>query len=116
MQKGMFRCIKNEKSAAPATGSDQKDTYRIKEEITIPGTKESIGQILFTDISERKLELRPGQDELIVRGELFLFCMYLSGDEKPDWISQTIPYEGRIPCEGISEEMYFLFAIRWRIH
>lgn len=68
MQKGMFRCIKNEKSAAPATGSDQKDTYRIKEEITIPGTKESIGQILFTDISERKLELRPGQDELIVRG------------------------------------------------
>ena len=85
----------------------KKDTYRIKEEITIPGTKESIGQILFTDISERKLELRPGQDELIVRGELFLFCMYLSGDEKPDWISQTIPYEGRIPCEGISEEMYF---------
>ena len=44
-----------------------------KEEITIPGTKESIGQILFTDISERKLELRPGQDELIVRGELFQF-------------------------------------------
>lgn len=44
---------------------------------------------------------------MIVRGELFLFCMYLSGDEKPDWISQTIPYEGRIPCEGISEEMYF---------
>ena len=42
-----------------------------------------------------------------MRGELFLFCMYLSGDEKPDWISQTIPYEGRIPCEGISEEMYF---------
>ena len=38
----------------------KKDTYRIKEEITIPGTKESIGQILFTDISERKLELRPG--------------------------------------------------------
>ena len=70
-----------------------------KEEITIPGTKESIGQILFTDISERKLELRPGQDELIVRGELFMFCMYLSGDEKPDWISQTISYEGRIPCE-----------------
>ena len=85
----------------------KKDTHRIKEEITIPGTKESIGQILFTDISERKLELRPGQDELIVRGELFLFCMYLSGDEKPDWISQTIPYEGRIPCEGVSEEMYF---------
>ena len=88
-----------------------------KKKLRFRGTKESIGQILFTDISERKLELRPGQDELIVRGELFLFCMYLSGDEKPDWISQTIPYEGRIPCEGISEEMYFfLFAIRWRIH
>ena len=29
----------------------KKDTYRIKEEITLPGTKESVGQLLLTDVS-----------------------------------------------------------------
>ena len=54
----------------------KKDTYRIKEEIVLPGTKESIGQILFFDISGRKAEIRPGQDELLIRGEAEVFCMY----------------------------------------
>ena len=34
----------------------KKDTYRIKEEITLPGTKENIGTILWTDIVNRKLD------------------------------------------------------------
>src|SRR5699024_4294518 len=78
----------------------KKDTYRIKEAVTLPGTKESIGQILLTDIRSRKLDIRPSRDELQIRGELLVFCMYLSGEEKTDWISQSVPYEGRIPCEG----------------
>ena len=82
----------------------KKDTYRIKEEITLPGTKESIGQLLLTDVDSRKLEIRLGQDELILRGELLVFCMYLSEEEKADWISQSVPYEGRIACEGVSDE------------
>ena len=85
----------------------KKDTYRIKEEITLPGTKESIGQLLLTDVDSRKLEIRLGQDELILRGELLVFCMYLSEEEKADWISQSVPYEGRIACEGVSDEMYY---------
>ncbi len=85
----------------------KKDTYRIKEEITLPGTKESIGQILLTDVENRKLDIRPGQGELLLRGELLVFCMYLSGEEKTDWISQTVPYEGRIGCEGVEEGMYY---------
>ena len=84
-----------------------KDTYRIKEEITLPGTKESIGQMLFTDISNRKLDIRMGQNEIFLRGELYVFCMYLSPEEKVDWIGQSVPFEGRIPCEGVSEDMYY---------
>lgn len=85
----------------------KKDTYRIKEEITLPGTKESIGQMLFADIGSRKLDIRMGQDEIFLRGELLVFCMYLSPDEKTDWIEQSVPFEGRIPCEGAAEEMYY---------
>ena len=57
----------------------KKDTYRIKEEITLPGTKESVGQLLLTDVSSRKLEIRLGQDEMQLKGERLVFCMYLSG-------------------------------------
>ncbi len=85
----------------------KKDTYRIKETITLPGTKESIGQILLTDITGRKLDIRPSENELQIRGELLVFCMYLSGEEKVDWISQIVPYEGRIPCEGCTDGMYY---------
>lgn len=85
----------------------KKDTYRIKEEITLPGTKESIGQLLLTDISSRKLEIRLGQDELRLQGELLVFCMYLSEDGKTDWLEQSVPYEGRLDCSGVEEGMYY---------
>ena len=84
----------------------RKDTYRIKEEIVLPGTKESIGQVLLTDVGSRKLDIRLGPDEILLRGELQVFCMYLSADEKADWIEQSVPYEGRISCEGAAEGMY----------
>lgn len=85
----------------------KKDTYRIKEELTLPGTKESIGQVLLTDISMRKLDIRMGQDEVLLRGELLVFCMYLSAEEKADWIEQSMPFEGRVLCDGVSENMYY---------
>ena len=85
----------------------KKDTYRIKEEITLPGTKESIGQVLLTDISVRKLDIRMGQDEILLRGEMLVFCMYLSAEEKADWIEQSVPFEGRVVCDGVSENMYY---------
>lgn len=85
----------------------KRDTYRIKEEITIPGTKESIGQILVTDICSKKMDVRAGYGELYLRGELLVFCMYMSPDGKTDWLEQNILYEGRIPCEGAEEGMYY---------
>nr|WP_294493221.1 SPOCS domain-containing protein [uncultured Mediterraneibacter sp.] len=85
----------------------KKDTYRIKEEITLPGTKESIGQMVLADVSVRKLDIRMGQDEILLRGELLLFCMYLSAGEKADWLEQSVPFEGRILCDGAAEHMYY---------
>lgn len=85
----------------------KKDTYRIKEEITLPGTKESVGRVLLADITGRKLEFRTGNGEMLMQGELLVFCMYLSDEGKVDWITQAVPYEGKIPCEGIEEGMYF---------
>lgn len=85
---------------------NKNDTYRIKEEITLPGTKESIGQLLQNDISLRKLEIRMQQDELRLQGELLVFVMYLSEEGKTDWLEQIVPFEGRLECSGVEEGMY----------
>lgn len=85
----------------------KKDTYRVKEEITLPGTKESVGVMLVTHVSSRKLEIRPEMDALLIRGELLVFCMYLSEEEKTDWIEQSVPFEGRLACDGVEEGMYY---------
>lgn len=84
----------------------KKDTYRIKEEMKLPNTKETIGNLLFSDVEARKLDTRISEGEMILRGELLVFVMYESVDGKVDWSEQTVPYEGRIPCTGADDTMY----------
>lgn len=86
--------------------NNKKDTYRIKEEITIPGTKENIGNILWSDIKNHKLDTRLSEDALFIQGELLAFCFYESMEGKLDWIEKSIPYEGRVECAGASDEMF----------
>lgn len=84
----------------------KKDTYRIKEEVSIGGTKESVGTLLWTEVLSRKLDTRIIENELLLNGELLFFCFYESPDGKTDWLEQTIPYEGRIDCHGAGDHMY----------
>lgn len=86
--------------------SIKKDTYRIKEEVTVGGTKESIGNLLWTEAVSRKLDTRLAGEELLLSGELLVFCFYESLDGKVDWVEQTIPYEGRMECFGAGDHMY----------
>ena len=91
-----------------ATG---KDTYRIKEEIALNGTKETIGTLLWTDVTGGKADTQTGTDELLIQGELNVFCLYQTVEEKTDWISRTVPYEGRIECMGVMPGMYHQAAL-----
>ena len=84
----------------------RKDTYRIKEEIRLSGTKENIGMLLWTNAALRKLDTRLGKDELQLRGEIQVFCFYESPEGKMDWIEQSVPYEGRIECYGSDDTMF----------
>lgn len=86
--------------------TSKTDTYRIKEEITIPGTKEAAAEILWCDVTAGKTDTRIGDGELIVDGELSVFCFYESPDGQPDWIEARVPYEGRISCMGAESHMY----------
>ena len=86
--------------------SIKKDTYRIKEETAVAGTKESIGNLLWTEAVSRKLDTRLSGEELLLSGEILVFCFYESLDGKIDWVEQTVPYEGRMECFGAGDHMY----------
>lgn len=84
----------------------KKDTYRIKEEFSIGGTKETIGNLIWTDVICRKLDTRVTADEILMQGELLVFAFYESVDGKTDWIEQCIPYQGKINFYGATDSMY----------
>ncbi len=84
----------------------KRDMYRIKEEVTLPGTKETIGSLLWCDVSNRKLDTKLDADGLHIMGELLAFCFYESPDGKIDWIEQAVPYQGRVECMGSEATMY----------
>lgn len=86
--------------------TSKRDMYRIKEEITLPGTKETIGNILWTDTTNRKMDTKLGVDEIQLSGELLVFCFYESPEGKIDWIEQAVSYMGRIECYGVDVSMY----------
>lgn len=86
--------------------TNKKDTYRIKEELELPGTKENIGTLLWTDVQNRRLDTKLGEDELNVSGELLVFCLYESPEGKMDWLEQTITYNGRVECSGADIGMF----------
>lgn len=84
----------------------KNDTYRIKEEITLPSSKECVGQMLMCSIEPQQQEILTGQDELRIRGELQVFCLYLSEEQKTDWIEQRVPYDGKVECPGVEPGMF----------
>ncbi len=86
--------------------SRKSDTYRIKEEVKLPGTKENIGSLLLYRIGNVKLDTRTENDEIHLRGEAQFFCMYISDEWKEDYVTQTITFEGKVESLGLEEGQY----------
>lgn len=84
----------------------KRDIYRIKEEIKIPGTKETIENLLWREIFLRSLDTKLINDNLQLNGELSVFCIYQSTEGKVQWVEQNVPFEGQIPCSGIDGGYY----------
>ena len=84
----------------------KNDTYRIREEVKLPSTKENIGSIILSRMGNTKLETRVGDGALLLHGEMELFCMYISDEWQVDYISQSVSFQGRIDCHQMEEGMF----------
>ena len=68
----------------------KKDTMRLKEEIPLASNKPNIHEILWHTLEIRGVDLRPDEDKVSVKGELFVFVLY-EGDDEGNPLS-TKPY------------------------
>ncbi len=85
----------------------KKDTCRIKDEIILPANKPNIRQILWQDTAMQGTELRLGEGEILVKGELLIFVLY-EGEEdsgKAYWIEQVLPFNSHVDVSGCQEGM-----------
>ena len=88
-------------------GVHKKDTMRIKEEITLNSNRPNISELLWYVAEVRGLELRPGDQVIRARGEIFVFALYEGDDgENPvQWLEYSIPFSKEMECTESRENM-----------
>ena len=85
----------------------KKDTLRTRDEWKIPGTKDAIGRILYSDMQLGEINTRMEEEKLQVNGQVHIFVIYISDGEEPElnYFENTLPIEGYIECHGCNSDM-----------
>lgn len=85
----------------------KKDTFRIKDEIMVPANKPNMMEILWDDAMVDSLDIKLLDDKISLRGELGLFVLYSSEEEKNplQFFNTTLSFSGNLECHGAKEEM-----------
>ncbi len=97
---------KKERSVA-AIALRRKDTYRVKEEISLSGTKPAIDRILWTEMRLTGVTVRPLDGNIHLDGSLLIFVIY-EGEGDPNlvqWIEQSLPFTGEVEMQGATADM-----------
>lgn len=86
----------------------KKDTFRIRNEIALPGNKPNMKEILWKNAAIEHLEVKLLDDKICLRGELNVFVLYASEEEKNplQFMNSTIRILGELECRGAKEEMF----------
>lgn len=85
----------------------KKDTLRVKDEIMLASNKPNIAELVWYTVEVRGLDLRPEENKIHAKGELFVFALYAGDDEgNPlQWLEYSLPFSGEVECSGCGEDM-----------
>ena len=55
----------------------------------------------------RGLDLRPEEDRVKAKGELYVFVLYTGDDEgrTHQWLEYSVPFSGEVECPGCTADM-----------
>lgn len=92
----------------------RKDTYRIKEDISLSGNKPNIDQILWSEMRLRGVSTKPLDGQIHVEGELMVFLIYSGeGEDVPmQWMEESLPFSGEVELPEAVEEMVPVIGVR----
>lgn len=92
----------------------RKDTYRIKEEITLSGNKPAIDRILWTEMRLSGVTTRPMDGKIHLEGVLMVFVIYEGEGENSviQWLEESLPFSGEVEMSGAVEEMIPAISVR----
>ncbi|WP_313154935.1 DUF3794 and LysM peptidoglycan-binding domain-containing protein [Lacrimispora sp.] len=90
-----------------------KDTFRIKDTITLSGNKPNIDHILWTEMKLRGVSIRPMDGKMMLDGELMVFVIYQGeGEGAPiQWVEESIPFSGELDVPDMTEDMVPLVTV-----
>lgn len=90
----------------------KKDTLRLKEEVELVSNKPNIVELLWYSLEVRGLDLRPEENVVKAKGELFLFALYRGDNEGEtvQWLENSIPFSSEVECNGCTSDMIPNFA------
>ena len=85
----------------------KNDIFRLKEEVSLPGTYPNIEKLLWSEVSLEELDIRPMEEKLMLSGAVHLFALYESEGEKNNITAYetSVPVTGTMDCHGCKEGM-----------
>ncbi len=86
----------------------KNDIFRIKEEVTLPGSYPNLFQILWNTVSLGDVEFKVTEEKLTLQGDVHLFVLYEGeGEDHPiRSFETTLPFSGVLECHGCREGMF----------
>lgn len=86
---------------------DKTDTFRVKDDISIPNGKSSIYKIVWKDIRIKNVATRLMDKMMHIGGEVYVFIMYIPDDDSmpQQWHEATLPFGGTVEIPEVSEDM-----------
>lgn len=86
---------------------DNKDVFRIKEEVALPQSKPNIGELLWYSVNLDSIETKLIDHAIMLEGELNLFVIYQSEDENEplQYLTMEIPFDGSVDVAGADTQM-----------
>ncbi len=84
-----------------------KEIIPIKELVSLPGNRPDIGRILMDRSQLRNVEVYLEDSKFVIRGELFVFVFYESGEDNPrmQFVEMSVPFEREAECGICRDEM-----------
>ena len=92
----------------------RKDTFRVKEVLTLSGNRPDIDKILWQEVKLRNVSTKPMDHRVHLDGELMLFLIYSGeGGLMPiQCLEESIAFSGDVELANASEDMIPLISVK----